>query len=184
VPVRLPMAGRHNVVNALAATAASVAAGAGLAAVVAGLADMRNVQGRLRRVAGLRGISLYDDTYNANPGSVRAAIAFLESLPGERWLVLGDMAELGPDSQAMHHEIGEAARLAGIVRLYCTGTQSRAAAQGFGANARWHESVSGLIDALNRELRPGITMLVKGSRSMGMERVVQALSANKAGGEH
>ena len=71
---------------------------------------MRNVPGRLRQVAGRRGIALYDDTYNANPGSVRAAIAFLESLPGERWLVLGDMAELGPDSLAMHREIGEAAR--------------------------------------------------------------------------
>jgi UDP-N-acetylmuramoyl-tripeptide--D-alanyl-D-alanine ligase len=138
---------------------------------------MRNVPGRLRRVPGIGGISLYDDTYNANPGSVRAAIAFLESLEGERWLVLGDMAELGPGSTAMHREIGEAAGVAGIARLYCTGSQSRAAAEAFGANAEWRENVADLVDELHGQLRAGITVLVKGSRSMGMERVVQALSA-------
>jgi UDP-N-acetylmuramoyl-tripeptide--D-alanyl-D-alanine ligase len=178
LPVRLAMAGRHNVVNALAAAAAASAAGATLAAIGAGLAAVRNVAGRLRRVAGRRGIELYDDTYNANPGSVRAAITFLESLTGERWLVLGDMAELGPDSAVMHREIGEAARLAGIARLYCTGPQSRAAAEAFGVNAEWHESVPELTTALTAALRPGLTVLVKGSRSMGMERVVHALAAD------
>jgi UDP-N-acetylmuramoyl-tripeptide--D-alanyl-D-alanine ligase len=175
--LRLAMAGRHNVVNALAAAAASAAAGATLQAIAAGLGAVRNVAGRLRRVAGLKGICLYDDTYNANPGSVRAAIAFLESLPGERWLVLGDMAELGPDSLAMHREMGELARRSGAARLYCAGPQSKATAEAFGANAEWCESVTDLAAALQVALRPGLTVLVKGSRSMGMERVVQALAA-------
>ncbi len=176
-PIRLAMAGGHNVMNALAAAAASVAAGATLEAVSAGLAIVRNVPGRLRLVAARKSIRLYDDTYNANPGSVRAAIAFLEAVPGERWLVLGDMAELGPDSPAMHREMGEIARQAGISRLHCVGPQSRAAAEGFGANAEWHETVPALAAAVEAAVRPGITVLVKGSRSMGMERVVQALAA-------
>jgi UDP-N-acetylmuramoyl-tripeptide--D-alanyl-D-alanine ligase len=183
VPIRLSMAGRHNVQNALAAAAASVSAGATLAAVAAGLESMRNVPGRLRRVAGVKGIGLYDDTYNANPGSVRAAIAFLDSLPGERWLVLGDMAELGDDSAAMHREMGEAARRAGISRLYCTGEQCRNAAEAFGANAYWHADVATLIDALRTAVKGELTVLVKGSRSMGMERVVQALAAGDGAGE-
>jgi UDP-N-acetylmuramoyl-tripeptide--D-alanyl-D-alanine ligase len=177
IDVRLPMAGRHNVVNALAASAAAVACGATLEAVAAGLAVVRNVPGRLRRVAGPRGVALYDDSYNANPGSVRAAIAFLESLPGERWLVLGDMAELGPDSAVMHTEMGDLARRSGIARLYCTGPQSRAAAEAFGANAQWREDVPALVAALQAAVKPGITLLVKGSRSAGMERVVEALAA-------
>jgi UDP-N-acetylmuramoyl-tripeptide--D-alanyl-D-alanine ligase len=181
--VRLQMAGRHNVLNALAAAAASMAAGATLEAVAAGLATMRNVPGRLRRVPVAGGITLYDDTYNANPGSVRAAIAFLENLPGERWLVLGDMAELGPDSASMHREIGEAARQSGIVRLYCTGAQSQVTAESFGANGHWRASVPEIVAALEQDLRPGVTVLVKGSRSMGMERVVQALSGG-SGGAH
>lgn len=185
--VRLAMAGGHNVLNALAATAASCAAGADLDAVVIGLAGVRNVAGRLRQVpARGRGVRLYDDTYNANPGSVRAAIAFLEALQGERWLVLGDMAELGPDSPAMHSEMGEAARKAGIVRLFCAGTQSRAAAEAFGVNAEWRESVPELAEAVQGALqtatRPGVTILVKGSRSMGMERVVQSLGVSTTQG--
>jgi UDP-N-acetylmuramoyl-tripeptide--D-alanyl-D-alanine ligase len=178
--VRLAMAGAHNVANALAAAAASVAAGATLEAVAAGLATVRNVPGRLRLVAGRRGVRLYDDTYNANPGSVRAAISFLATLPAERWLVLGDMAELGPDSAAMHAEMGEAARKAGVHRLFAAGPQCRAAVEAFGANAEWYAEVPALAQAVQAALRPGVTVLVKGSRSMGMERVVEALAA--AGG--
>ncbi len=181
-PLRLPMAGRHNVVNALAAAAAASACGATLEAIAAGLGGVRNVPGRLRRVAGPRGVTVYDDTYNANPGSVRAAIAFLEGLAGERWLVLGDMAELGADSPAMHREMGELARRSGVMRLFCTGPQSRSAADGFGTNAQWYEDVDGLSKALRAALRAGTTVLVKGSRSMGMERVVQALTADGGAG--
>jgi UDP-N-acetylmuramoyl-tripeptide--D-alanyl-D-alanine ligase len=187
LPLRLPMAGRHNVVNALAAAAAGTAAGATLPAIAAGLATAHNVSGRLRRVAGRQGIQLYDDSYNANPASVRAAIAFLASLAGERWLVLGDMAELGPGSPAMHSEIGELARLAGVTRLYCAGPQTRATAEAFGAGAEWRESAPELTTLLLTALRPGVTVLVKGSRSMGMERVVEALAlegAAKPGWSH
>ena len=182
LPVVLGMAGIHNVVNALGAAAASVAAGASVKAIARGLAAVRNVPGRLRLVAGQQGIRLYDDTYNANPGSVRAAIAFLEGIEGERWLVLGDMAELGADSAAMHREMGEAARQAGISRLFCAGDQSRFAAEGFGAGAEWRASAPELASLLQTGLRAGITVLVKGSRSSGMERVVQALAAEPAGG--
>jgi UDP-N-acetylmuramoyl-tripeptide--D-alanyl-D-alanine ligase len=176
-PIRLLMAGGHNVANALAAAAATVAAGASLDAVADGLAAVRNVSGRLRLVPGRRGIRLYDDTYNANPGSVRAAIAFLATLPGERWLVLGDMAELGPDSEAMHAEMGEAARQAGIGRLWCAGPQSRAAADAFGAGAEWRAEVPELAQLVQAAARKGVTVLVKGSRSSGMERVVESLAA-------
>lgn len=177
VPVRLAMAGAHNVLNALAAAAATQAAGASLAAVATGLASVRNVPGRLRRVPAGSRITLYDDSYNANPASVRAAIAFLGSQAGERWLVLGDMAELGPDSLQMHREMGECARQAGISRLFCAGAHSMATAEAFGANARWFADVPALAAALAAGVQPDTTVLVKGSRSMGMERVVQALAA-------
>jgi UDP-N-acetylmuramoyl-tripeptide--D-alanyl-D-alanine ligase len=179
-PVTLAMAGQHNVLNALAAAAAAVAAGASLGAVTGGLGAVRNVPGRLRLVAARQGIRLYDDSYNANPGSVRAAIAFLEGLPGERWLVLGDMAELGPDSPAMHREIGEAARAAGITRLFCAGAQSRVTAEAFGANAEWRESVSDLAALVEARAKKGVTVLVIGSRFLGLERVVQQLAAEGA----
>ncbi|CAG0940730.1 UDP-N-acetylmuramoyl-tripeptide--D-alanyl-D-alanine ligase [Gammaproteobacteria bacterium] len=184
LPVRLAMAGAHNVLNALAAAAAAHAAGAQPAAIAAGLAAVRNVAGRLRRVPARLRLALYDDSYNANPGSVRAAIAFLGSQTGERWLVLGDMAELGPDSLKMHREMGECARLAGISRLYCAGVNSAAAAEAFGSNARHYVEVPALAAALAAEVHPGITVLVKGSRSMGMERVVQALAADSGPAGH
>ncbi len=179
--IALDMAGVHNVVNALGAAAASVAAGASLKAVARGLAAVRNVPGRLRRVPARCDAQLYDDSYNANPGSVHAAIGFLAALPGERWLVLGDMAELGPQGAAMHREMGEAARAAGIERLYCAGSESRHTAAGFGADARWCATVPELASLLRGELRDGVTVLVKGSRSSGMERVVQALAAGAGG---
>jgi UDP-N-acetylmuramoyl-tripeptide--D-alanyl-D-alanine ligase len=176
-PVRLAMAGQHNVLNALAAAAAASTAGASPEAVVAGLEAMHNVKGRLRQLAGLAGCTVFDDTYNANPGSVRAAIDFLASLPGERVLVLGDMAELGPDSPALHREMGEHALHAGIDRLFCTGTEARAAAEAFGAQAEWYSSQPALIAALQPRVHPGLVVLVKGSRCMAMENIVQALAA-------
>jgi UDP-N-acetylmuramoyl-tripeptide--D-alanyl-D-alanine ligase len=183
VALRLEMLGQHNVMNALAAAAACMAAGVDLATVARGLGDARNVSGRLHKVPARDEITLFDDTYNANPGSVRAAIGFLESLPGERWLVLGDMAELGPDSDAMHREMGQAARRAGVTRLYCAGTHSRAAADVFGTGATWREDVPALAELVAAQAKRGITVLVKGSRSMGMERVVAALADDSAAGQ-
>lgn len=183
VAVRLPMAGRHNLRNALAAAAAALGVGVGLGQVAEGLALVRNVAGRMQRVPARLPLALYDDSYNANPASVRAAIDFLGSRDGERCLVLGDMAELGAESLALHREIGRCAHEAGIQRLYCTGEQSRSAAEAFGSGARWFARLDTLVASLEEELPPQATVLVKGSRSMGMERVVQALAATGVAGE-
>jgi UDP-N-acetylmuramoyl-tripeptide--D-alanyl-D-alanine ligase len=146
---------------------------------------MRNVNGRLRPVATLSGARLYDDSYNANPGSVRAAAEFLAAQTGERWLVLGDMAELGAETEPAHREVGELARRLGISRLFCTGPASEATAQGFGKSAEWRASREELIGLLGAA-GPGVTILVKGSRSAGMEKVVEALSGTTPapGGAH
>ncbi len=181
--ITLPMAGPHNVANALGAAAAAMSAGADLAQVATGLGTMANVPGRLRALDGPTGITVYDDTYNANPGSVAAAVAFLAALPVERWLVLGDMAELGVDSDALHRQVGQLASDAGIHRLFCLGVASRAAADAFGPGSSCHDGVDALLGALGHELHPGVAVLVKGSRSMGMERVVRALTLRSGEGE-
>ena len=186
VPLRLPMAGSHNIVNALAAAAATTAAGASLEAVRAGLAGMINVKGRLRAEPGPAGSTIYDDSYNANPGSVAAAIRFLSGLGGKRWFVLGDMAELGPDEIALHREVGALAAHSGIDRFYCVGTLSRHAAEAFGPRAHWAAEVATLAEMLRPELSPEVRLLVKGSRSAGLERLVRALNeqTSDAGGAH
>lgn len=175
VQVRLPMAGAHNVRNALAATAAARAAGASWDAVRRGLAAMDNVSGRLRAVPGSGGATIYDDSYNANPGSVGAAIDFLAAHAGQTWLVLGDMAELGPESLQLHREIGAEARKKGVSRLFCVGEQSRAAAEGFGKEARWFTDIQSLADTIMAMPKDGVTILMKGSRCMGLEKLVAIL---------
>jgi UDP-N-acetylmuramoyl-tripeptide--D-alanyl-D-alanine ligase len=176
-PVRLPMAGQHNVRNALAAAAAAMAAGVGPEAIQRGLAAAANPAGRLRRLQAASGAVVFDDSYNANPASVRAAIEFLAAQPGEKWLVLGDMLELGPDSERLHGECGRAARDAGVDRLLCVGPLSRSAAAAFGAGAHHFDSRDELVQSVVPELGPAVTALVKGSRSMGMERVAAGLAA-------
>jgi UDP-N-acetylmuramoyl-tripeptide--D-alanyl-D-alanine ligase len=126
----------------------------------------------VREVAGLR---VLDDTYNANPGSVAAALAVLADFDGPRWLALGDMGELGADGEALHREVGVLARRAGVERLYAVGSLARLAADAFGAGGLYFADQTGLLAALRAELAPPVTLLVKGSRSAGMERVVQAL---------
>ncbi len=175
VQVCMPMAGAHNVRNALAATAAARAAGASWDAVRRGLAAMDNVSGRLRAVPGSGGATIYDDSYNANPGSVRAAIDFLAAHTGQTWLVLGDMAELGPESLQLHREIGAEARKKGVSRLFCVGEQSRAAAEGFGKEARWFTDIQSLADTIMAMPKDGVTILMKGSRCMGLEKLVAIL---------
>jgi UDP-N-acetylmuramoyl-tripeptide--D-alanyl-D-alanine ligase len=174
---RLPLLGRHNVMNALAATAAALAAGADLADIAAGLATVRPVPGRLYPLAGKAGARLIDDSYNANPLSVRAAIEVLAGLPGERLLVLGDMGELGADAARLHAECGAAARAAGIEHLVTLGPLTAHAATAFGKGALACSELAAAIDAVGALLQPDVTVLVKGSRSAGMERVVQALAA-------
>lgn len=174
--VKLPLAGRHNVSNALGAAAAAHAAGVPLPAIVAGLEKMRPVAGRLQLKTGLRGSWLIDDSYNANPSSVRAGIDVLCALPGEHWLVLGEMAELGAGTVASHAGVGDYARRAGITRLFAVGAAARHAVDAFGARATWYEDPARLGDALAASLEPGVTALVKGSRINCLERVVERLA--------
>jgi UDP-N-acetylmuramoyl-tripeptide--D-alanyl-D-alanine ligase len=186
--IRLALGGEHNVANALAAAAAAASAGATLEHVVAGLAAVRAVAGRLQFRAARGGAWLIDDSYNANPSSVRAAIEVLAQLPGRRWLVLGDMAELGEFAEAEHAAIGEFARARGIERLYAFGALAAHAAASFGAGARSFNDAPALTDALCAALGEGaadVRLLIKGSRLNRLERVVAALvpgAAAQAGG--
>ena len=173
----IAMAGRHNVFNALAAAAAAQSAGASMDAIADGLAAVANVAGRLRPLQSDSGIMIYDDSYNANPASVGAAIAFLAGVDAPRWLVLGDMGELGDSGETMHREIGTAAREAGIDRLFCIGALSKATAEAFGPDAEWHETLDDLWASLQKQLPPRLSILIKGSRFMGLDRLVEDLVA-------
>jgi len=172
---RLRLAGRHNAVNAAAAAAAALAAGVPAQCIQAGLEAVRPVHGRLEILAAHGEVRVIDDTYNANPVSLRAALEVLARFPPPRWLVLGDMGELGADAEAFHRDAGRIARELGVECLLATGTLARLAAQSFGAGARHFESRALLARALIDELAGGSTVLVKGSRTMAMERVVAAL---------
>jgi len=182
--VELHVDGRHNVLNAFAAAACALAAGASLDAVTRGLAAFRPVGGRMQRRTTQSGAALIDDSYNANPDSVRAAIDVLAAERGAKFLLLGDMGEVGERGMEFHEEIGRYARERGIDRLYATGALSRACVAAFGEGARHFATVEDLIAAAQGELRPQTTVLVKGSRFMRMERVVQALAgeSSSAGG--
>ena len=183
VPVRLALAGRHNVRNALAAAAMALGAGVALDAIAAGLGEARAVAGRLVQHRLGNGALLIDDSYNANPGSLDAAIDSVAATGGESWLVLGDMRELGDDARALHAAAGHRAKAAGIARLYALGPLSAATAEAFGAGARHFDTHEALVGALHRELVAvtavatsiAPTVLVKGSRGSAMDRVVAAL---------
>ncbi|MCD2511159.1 UDP-N-acetylmuramoyl-tripeptide--D-alanyl-D-alanine ligase [Comamonas endophytica] len=177
---RLRIAGRHNVRNALAATACALAAGVPLAAIAAGLDAFVPVTGRSRALSvqiGGRGITVIDDSYNANPDSMRAAIDVLAELPAPRWLVMGDMGEVGDQGPQFHAEAGAYAREKGIERLLALGEQSAHAAAACGAAARHFKDMAALQAALREGLPAVGSVLVKGSRFMKMEQVVQAISA-------
>ena len=174
--VHLPLAGRHNVTNAACAAAAALAAGATAEQVRQGLEAMQPVPGRLQLQPGPRGARLVDDTYNANPASLRAGIEAVTTLPGETWLVLGDMGELGDDSEALHAMAGRQARALGVRRLFTLGEKSRHAAAAFGRGAAHCETADDLVAGLAPQLRGGVNVLIKGSRGMHMEDVIQALA--------
>ena len=178
--IALALPGRHNVRNALAAAAMALGAGIALDAIAAGLRNARPVDGRLVTHRLSDTAVLVDDTYNANPGSLAAAIETLAAAGGERWLVLGDMRELGDDARAMHADGGRRAREAGITRLYAMGELSAAAVEAFGPQARLFESRIAIANALRGDLASLIAgtpvrVLVKGSRGSAMDGVVHAL---------
>jgi UDP-N-acetylmuramoyl-tripeptide--D-alanyl-D-alanine ligase len=180
--IELSLGGVHNVANALAAAAAAASAGATLAHISAGLAGVRSVAGRLQFKQSTGGAWIIDDSYNANPSSVRAAIEVLGTLAGRRWLVLGDMAELGAFASDAHAEIGEFARSAGIERLYAFGPLSERAVHSFGAGAQWFSDIARLGTALASALAsagPEVRVLVKGSRFNRLERLVQELTGER-----
>lgn len=181
VDIHLPLPGRHNVRNALAAASMALAVGATLEQIRAGLDTVEPVAGRLatRRLAS--GATLIDDSYNANPGSLAAAIETLAGSGAEAWLVLGDMRELGADEAALHAEAGAQAKAAGIARLYALGALSAHAARAFGEGGRVFATHAELADALGAELHAGVAVLVKGSRSSAMDRIVAALLQREAG---
>ena len=175
----LRVAGRHNVRNALAAAACALAAGAPLEAIARGLSAFEPVKGRSRAFAlalGDRTLTVIDDTYNANPDSVRAAIEVLAELPAPRLLVLGDMGEVGEQGPQFHAEVGALARERGIEQVLTTGALARHAAEAAGPVARHFEALDDLLAAALAELPSSASVLVKGSRFMRMERVVEAMT--------
>jgi UDP-N-acetylmuramoyl-tripeptide--D-alanyl-D-alanine ligase len=175
--MELRLGGEHNLRNALAASAAGLALELPIAGIQQGLAGVQPVAGRLQTRLTPTGVRLIDDSYNANPDSVGAAIQVLRSAPGRRWLVLGDLAELGGTALELHAGVGERARTAGIDHLWCCGPLSRAAVDAFGANGRHFADRTQLAQALRSALTDADTVLVKGSRSARMEQVVAALLA-------
>jgi UDP-N-acetylmuramoyl-tripeptide--D-alanyl-D-alanine ligase len=174
--VELALAGRHNVQNALGAAAAALAAGASLDHVVAGLAGVRAVGGRLQFRLARSGAWLIDDSYNANPSSVRAAIDVLAELGGRRWLVLGDMGELGEFAAGSHRDAGRYARARGVERLYAHGPLAALAAREFGSGALCFDAAEPLVRALQADIAADVRLLIKGSRLNRLERVVAALA--------
>lgn len=171
--VELQVPGEHNVRNALAAAAVAVALGIDPKAIASGLGGFRGVKGRLQKKHGLHDATLIDDTYNANPESVRAALAVLAKAPGKKILVLGDMGELGENARDFHERIGEEARRAGIDGLFALGELSAYTVAKFGPGARHFEKIEQLLAEVKSQLAADVTFLIKGSRFMQMERVVK-----------
>ncbi len=179
VEIALPLCGLHNVMNALCAAAVALAVGVELPDIRRGLEAMVPVQGRLQLKCGRGALRVLDDTYNANPASLVAALEVLSQASTPKILVLGDMAELGDDAAAMHAAVAEQARAAGVVRMYAVGGLSRYAVESYGIGARHFDVQASLIEAVQAEWRgdaPAV-ILVKGSRRMQMEKVVAALTA-------
>lgn len=175
--VRLPLLGKHNVSNALAAAAAALTMGVSAEQVIARLASLKALAGRLTVVPGLRGAQLLDDTYNANPGAMKAALDTLATFPAPRWCALGAMGELGSESAALHAAIGRYAAELGIDELLTFGDAARAASNAFGRGLHFDDHET-LTRHLTNNLPPSTTLLVKGSRSAGMEHIVNALRSD------
>jgi UDP-N-acetylmuramoyl-tripeptide--D-alanyl-D-alanine ligase len=175
IEVLLPLLGQHNVMNALAATATCLALNISLEAIKKGLENIEPAKGRLQVHSFAQDIHLIDDTYNANPASLQAAINVLASFEGDKVLVLGDMRELGDNASDLHANMGKVIKAAGIQHLYTYGELSKAISENFGKDATHFPEQQQLIETIKKELRPHSTYLIKGSRSMKMENVVNAI---------
>ena len=176
-PIELQLAGNHNVANSLCAAAAAAAAGVKMEHIIAGLGAVQAVKGRLQFKKTRHGAWLIDDSYNANPSSVHAGIAVLAQLAGAKWLVFGQMGELGDFAPEAHTEIGVFARAHGIDRLFAVGQDAQLTVKSFGAGAQWFADTTELAKALDAAVTADVRLLVKGSRSNRLERVVEALGA-------
>jgi UDP-N-acetylmuramoyl-tripeptide--D-alanyl-D-alanine ligase len=185
---QLPLQGKHNVMNALAASAVAFVLGVSNAAIVNGLTQFSGVKGRLNRLLGQNSALVIDDTYNANPDSMKAAIDVLTAekvKPDNQLLmVMGDMAELGESAESLHKEIAHYAKERGVNRLFGFGRLSQLTTKEFGSQGEHFDSIESLISATQAQMQPNTVVLVKGSRMMKMERVVDAIKANREKGEH
>jgi UDP-N-acetylmuramoyl-tripeptide--D-alanyl-D-alanine ligase len=179
--VKLKLAGRHNVLNALAATAACLALGIGLQQIKQGLESVKPVTGRLQPLVSRLGNIVIDDTYNANSASLKVGLDVLANCPGKLWLVLGAFGELGPESSNIHEEMGELIKSSGVVRLLAIGSDARNTVKVFGKGAAFFDTQNELIEVLKQELKGDEAILVKGSRAQRMENVVAALVENFRG---
>lgn len=177
VEITLQVPGRHNIYNALAAAAAATAAGISTSSIAEGLHSFRGVPGRLQKKTGLNRSVLIDDTYNANPDSMQAALNVLAEMPGKKILIMGDMGELGADTATFHHRIGQQAASAGVDILLALGESSRQAVAGFGRGAQHFADLDTLLEKAKSCLDEHVFILVKGSRFMQMERVIEQLQA-------
>ena len=176
--VQLKLAGRHNVVNALAATAACLALGIDLKQIKQGLESVKPVTGRLQSLVGRLGNIVIDDTYNANSASLKAGLDVLANCEGKHWLVLGAFGELGPESSKIHEQMGKVIKLSGVVRLLAVGSDARNTVKAFGEGATFFDTQNELIEVLKQELKGDEAVLIKGSRAQRMENVVAALVEN------
>ena len=172
----LALPGKHNVMNALAAIAATLAINVPVSAIKSGLQSVHSIKGRLQLKPGIKGSQIIDDTYNANPASLCVALEVLKDYPGAHFLALGDMAELGEDTKVLHRQAGKQARDSGVQRLFTLGPLSVHASEAFGQGAESYQEHDEMIAVLNKELHSNVTLLVKGSRSMRMEKIVNAVS--------
>jgi len=174
-PLALALAGDHNVTNALAAAAAAYALGFDIEQIRTGLSRVVPVPGRVEPVNGIRGSLLINDTYNANPNSFRAALSVLQQLSGEHWVALGAFGELGEASAELHAEIGRQAKTMGVTRLFAVGPNADRAVESFGEGALYCQEQDEVIERIRQQINENVVLLIKGSRSQHMERVVEAL---------
>ena len=179
IELMLNVPGKHNITNALAATACAISLGIVLSAIKQGLESVRAGKGRLQIKTGLKQSRIIDDTYNANPASLEAALKVLDKFPGRHWLVLGDMRELGNDAEALHAYAGEISKASGVERLYALGELTKCSVQSFGEGAHHVSSHEQLASLLKTETDSDVTILIKGSRAMGMEYLVNALEVKE-----